>query len=143
MIHISWPRMVPAVLISVACFGWAGTMAERQLSGSVGMELDHFIPREKWEVTGLTKLTGPEQQTLANEITGLVGAVQVREAGASAPKDRSQWRSLQRRMSKEEVRKLLGEPTRISVSRFFEVWNYSGGSVTFDGKGRVDSWSEP
>src|SRR3974390_738669 len=131
MIHISWRRIVPAVLISVACFGWAGTTSERQLSGSVGMELGHLIPREKWEVTGLTKLTGPEQQSLANEITGLIGTAQFRDTGASASKDRSQWRSLQRHMSKEEVRKLLGEPTRVSVSRFFEVWNYSGGSVTF------------
>ena len=49
---------------------------------------------------------------------------------------------LHRSMSKDEVRKLLGEPDRVSVSRFFESWEYSGGSVTFDGKGRVDSRGE-
>jgi hypothetical protein len=45
-------------------------------------------------------------------------------------------------MSKDDVRKLLGEPRSVSVSRFYELWYYSGGSVTFDGKGRVDSWTE-
>ena len=33
---------------------------------------------------------------------------------------------LHRSMSKDEVRKLLGEPDRVSVSRFFESWEYSG-----------------
>jgi len=45
-------------------------------------------------------------------------------------------------MSKDDVRKLLGEPVRVSVSRFYESWYYLGGTVTFTGKGRVDSWSE-
>jgi hypothetical protein len=45
-------------------------------------------------------------------------------------------------MSKDDVKKLLGEPMRVSVSKFYEVWDYTGGSVTFDGKGHVDSWSE-
>jgi hypothetical protein len=45
-------------------------------------------------------------------------------------------------MTKDEVRKLLGEPDKVSVSRFYEAWEYSGGDVMFDGKGRVDSWSE-
>ena len=117
-------------------------MAASRLPDSVGGELDHLIPREKWEVTGLNRLTVPEQQTLANEIAGLLGAARSAETGASAQKDKSQWRQLQRRMSKDDVRKLLGEPVRISVSKFFEAWDYSGGNVTFDGKGRVDSWSE-
>jgi len=46
-------------------------------------------------------------------------------------------------MSKDDVKKLLGEPDRVSVSRFFESWYLGGGSVTFDGKGHVDFWSEP
>jgi hypothetical protein len=45
-------------------------------------------------------------------------------------------------MSKDDVRKLLGEPMRVSVSKFSEAWDYAGGSVTFDGKGHVDSWNE-
>jgi len=65
------------------------------------------------------------------------------QSSAPAAKERSQWRQLKRRMSKDDVKKLLGEPERVSVSRFFESWYYGGGSVTFDGKGKVDFWSEP
>jgi hypothetical protein len=117
-------------------------MAASRPSHGVEVELDHLIPREQWEVTGLNKLTVPEQQTLANEITGLLGAARSAETCVSAQKDRSQWRKLQRRMSKDDVRKLLGEPMRVSVSKFSEAWDYAGGSVTFDGKGHVDSWNE-
>jgi outer membrane protein assembly factor BamE (lipoprotein component of BamABCDE complex) len=59
-----------------------------------------------------------------------------------AQSDRTAWRSLHRKMSKDDVRKLLGEPRRVSVSRFYEAWDYPRGTVIFDGKGRLDSWSE-
>lgn len=65
------------------------------------------------------------------------------QSSAPARIDRSQWRKLRRKMSKDDVKKLLGEPDRVSVSRFFESWYLGGGSVTFDGKGHVDFWSEP
>ena len=66
------------------------------------------------------------------------------QAGAPAVKDKSQWRKLHRRMSKDEVRNLLGEPLSITVSRYCEAWAYIGsGSVTFDNKGRLDYWLEP
>jgi outer membrane protein assembly factor BamE (lipoprotein component of BamABCDE complex) len=45
-------------------------------------------------------------------------------------------------MSQDEVKKLLGEPPKVSVSRFYATWYYLGGTVTFDGKGRLDSWTE-
>jgi outer membrane protein assembly factor BamE (lipoprotein component of BamABCDE complex) len=57
--------------------------------------------------------------------------------------DKSQWRKLQRGMSKDDVKKLLGEPGKISVSKYYEFWYYAGGSATFDSKGRLDSWNEP
>lgn len=119
--------------------------AASRMARSSESQLDHLIPREKWAGAGLDKLTTEEQQNLAGEITALLGS------GVSAPerapmpaaKDRSQWRSLKRHMSKDEVRKRLGKPERISTSRFYESWEYLGGSVTFDNKGRVDFWSEP
>ena len=64
------------------------------------------------------------------------------QAATPAQADRAQWRSLHRKMSKDEVRKLLGEPRRVSVSRFYEAWDYPRGTVIFDGKGRLDAWSE-
>jgi hypothetical protein len=144
MIHDSWRKLVTALFFSfIAYLATGGTLTANRLTHSATVELDHLIPREKWAGTGLDKLTAAEQQTLADEITGLLGAAPSTQSSTPAGKDRSQWRMLHRRMSKDEVRKLLGEPDRVSVSRFFESWDYSGGSVTFDGKGRVDSWSEP
>jgi outer membrane protein assembly factor BamE (lipoprotein component of BamABCDE complex) len=61
---------------------------------------------------------------------------------SSAQNDRAPWRQLKRHMSKDDVRKLLGEPARISVSRFDEEWDYPRGTIMFDGKGRLDAWSE-
>jgi hypothetical protein len=143
MIHISWRRQVAAFLFtSVALFAWGGTPAASSPSGSIAVELDHLIPRGQWEIAGLNKLTAGEQLKLAGEITGLLGAAQSDQAGAPVQKDRTQWRSLRRHMSKDDVRKLLGEPRRVSVSRFYESWDYMGGTVIFDGKGRLDAWSE-
>jgi outer membrane protein assembly factor BamE (lipoprotein component of BamABCDE complex) len=64
------------------------------------------------------------------------------QASLAPTYDRTQWRKLHRHMSKDEVKNLLGDPDTISVSRFAEVWSYLRGSVTFDGKGRLDMWTE-
>ena len=104
--------------------------------------LDQLIPREKWDEAGLNKLTVPEQQRLAGDITLLLATAQTAENSTAGTKDRSQWRKLQRHMTKDDVRKLLGEPKAISVSKFAESWYYVDGNVTYDGKGRLDMWSE-
>jgi outer membrane protein assembly factor BamE (lipoprotein component of BamABCDE complex) len=69
-------------------------------------------------------------------------ATQSTESATPAQSDRTPWRNLHRKMSKDDVRKLLGEPLRVSVSRFYEAWDYPRGTVIFDGKGRLDAWSE-
>jgi hypothetical protein len=143
MLHDSWRKLVAALFFSLIAFiaSGAGLAATDSLTPQQ-VELDHVIPRDKWAGTGLDKLTAAEQQTLADEITGLLGAARSTQSSAPTGKDRSQWRTLERHMTKDEVRKLLGEPDKVSVSRFYEAWEYSGGDVMFDGKGRVDSWSE-
>jgi hypothetical protein len=142
MSHFSCSRLVAALILSSSVyFIWDCTLAATRTSASAEVELDHLIPREKWTGTGLNKLTVTEQQTLAEEITALLGATRSTES-AAAGKDRSQWRMLKRHMSKDDVRKLLGEPVRVSVSRFYESWDFFGGTVIFDGKDRVDSWTE-
>lgn len=129
-------------LVFAVCFALCGALASTRPTRGAGVQLDQLIPREKWTGTGLDKLTVPEQEKLAGEITSLLGAAQSTPGNAPVGKDRSQWRKLQRKMSKDDVKKLLGEPLRVSVSRFYESWDYFGGTVTFDGKGRVDFWSE-
>jgi len=133
-------------LFTMLLFGFAvyvvsdGTLAASRLARpDVG--LDQLIPREKWTGTGLGKLTEPEQQKLASEITVLLDEQRTKNDILTG-KDRSQWRKLQRRMSKDDVRKLLGEPFRVSASRYCEYWEYLDGTVTFDSKGHVDFWSE-
>jgi hypothetical protein len=50
-------------------------------------------------------------------------------------------------MTKDEVRKLMGEPDKINVySLIGEVWHYGypgGGIINFSKDGLVESWSEP
>ena len=143
MMHVSWSRRVTALFFSfVVCFVLGETFAASGLTHTTQAELDHLIPRDKWEGSGLNKLTPAEQQTLADEITALLGTARSTQSSAPPAKDRSQWRMLQRHMSKDDVKKLLGEPTKVSVSRFYESWYYLSGTVTFDGKGRLDSWTE-
>jgi hypothetical protein len=142
MIHLSWRRWLTAFFVCVAaCFLLGGVFAASKHTQTVE-GLDHVIPREKWAGAGLDKLTAIEQQTLADDITSLLATAHTAEQRTSPTKDRTQWRKLQRQMSKDDVRKLLGEPDTISVSRFSESWYYVGGNVTFNSKGHVDMWSE-
>lgn len=141
MMHVTWPRLVVALSVSVAvCFALVGAFAASEHTQS-SQGLDQLIPRERWAGAGLDKLTAGEQQALAEDISSLV-ASRTAESGGAAGKDRSQWRKLQRHMTKDDVRKLLGEPGLVSVSRFSESWYYAGGTVTFNGKGRLDLWTE-
>ena len=57
------------------------------------------------------------------------------------------WRSLKHRMSKDDVRRILGEPERITEFSLGSesTWYYGyplGGQLTFYGD-RLSSWSEP
>lgn len=143
MIYGPWPKMLTALLFGFAVyFISGGTLAARRLPHPTNVALDQLIPREYWTGTGLDKLTAPEQQTLAGEITALLQDTPPAQNAVPGGKDRSQWRKLQKHMSKDDVRKLLGEPFRVSVSRYYEYWEYVGGTVLFDGKGHLDFWSE-
>jgi hypothetical protein len=138
--------LASALLAPIACVALAAAPAMTSLTRPSPTPLDQLIPQDKWNATGLTKLTATEQQTLATEITTLLGARQSQstETPNATPtfKDRTQWRKLQRHMSKDDVKKLLGDPFRVSVSHYYESWDYLGGTVTFDSKGHLDFWSE-
>ncbi len=58
------------------------------------------------------------------------------------------WRKLAIGMTREQVRRLLGEPDEVSYLSYLEIWDYSARckascSVTFDEQGRVESWKSP
>jgi hypothetical protein len=50
-------------------------------------------------------------------------------------------------MTKDEVRKLLGEPGKIqtfgTAGAFWYYPDFGGGRVKFGGQGTVESWSKP
>ncbi|MBN1892334.1 MAG: outer membrane protein assembly factor BamE [Clostridiales bacterium] len=61
--------------------------------------------------------------------------------------DKRIWRKLKRGMSEDEVRDILGEPSRVTVLGRTTVWYYEGstivgGDVTFSDD-NLSSWSEP
>ena len=140
----SWRKLSSALVFSlVTCFAALAALAAGRHARSPEIQLDTLIPRDKWAGAGLDKLSAAEQQTLAEDITGLLASPPSSQNVTPPAKDRSQWRQLRRRMSQDEVKKLLGEPDRVSVSRFYDSWYYRSGSVTFNSKGHVDLWSEP
>jgi hypothetical protein len=139
--NFSTTKSVSILLIVVFCLLSAATLAARKHT-QTSEGLDRLIPRDKWAGAGLDKLTASEQQSLADDIASLLASSHTATKEFIAAKDRTQWRKLQRHMTKDDVKKLLGEPDTVSVSRFLESWYYAGGTVTFDSKGRVDMWTE-
>jgi uncharacterized protein YchJ len=140
MMQISGRSFVIAFLVGTMAYFVLVSASAANTQSIAG--LDQLISREKWDEAGLNKLTVAEQQTLAGDITLLLAAAQTTENRTAGTENRSQWRRLQRHMTKDDVRKLLGEPKGISVSKFAESWYYVDGTVTYNGKGRLDMWSE-
>jgi hypothetical protein len=69
----------------------------------------------------------------------------VEKSVPSVPPERSSWRQLSKGLSCEQVRSLLGEPSRISggdVEFWYYNQNFSSGSLMFI-RSRLDSWREP
>lgn len=69
-------------------------------------------------------------------------------ASPATPKwrDVSLWRGLSHGMSKDDVKRILGERGKISDLGFHVTWDYNypfGGNVTFGQDGTLQSWSEP
>ena len=58
-------------------------------------------------------------------------------------KDIGLWRKLNRQMSKDQVRQLLGEPTRIEDGGVLVFWHYGYGRVTFRENGSIYGFNEP
>jgi len=57
--------------------------------------------------------------------------------------DLEDWAKLRRKMNKDTVRVLLGDPLRVSGAGQ-EVWSFPfGGSVTFASDGKLESWQVP
>lgn len=62
-------------------------------------------------------------------------------------KGKGKWRSLQKGMTKQQVRQILGEPPKIDTGFSIDIWYYPdimGGTVTFSNDSNtLSAWSEP
>jgi outer membrane protein assembly factor BamE (lipoprotein component of BamABCDE complex) len=58
-------------------------------------------------------------------------------------KNRANWRALEKGMTMNEVRSLLGEPPQVIESGITLTWWYATGNVIFDDGGKVRGWGEP
>jgi len=55
----------------------------------------------------------------------------------------SSWKKLLSGMSHEDVRKILGEPSRTKGGDSFETWNYPNSGYVMFKHGKVFRWSDP
>ena len=115
-----------------------------------------LAPQKKYKIIPGTNIKVPKDST-AEEMEEIrlihqnqtVPAVDRRPVGGSRPNWRSvsHWRNLKREMSKEEVRRILGEPRKVDEYGFMTKWYYGGylssANVSFDQSGLLKSWSEP
>ncbi len=86
-------------------------------------------------IAELERLIAPSQSAASGK-----GSTQVPVA---APwREIANWRRLRENMNYDAVRRILGEPDRVSGGNI-AFWRYpNGGQVTFH-SGRVSSWTEP
>jgi outer membrane protein assembly factor BamE (lipoprotein component of BamABCDE complex) len=88
-------------------------------------------------------------QSLERRVTALENRVTQLERGSQPAQSRpaqqtsNPWRRLQTNMTTDQVKNLLGEPTRVANIGGY-IWYYPNfGTVNFNSSNRVRSWSEP
>ena len=83
-------------------------------------------------------------ETRISELERVLVGELLSEGPVGKSEEISAWRKLRRGMSREEVKRLLGEAENISVSAYAEIWRYErGGFAWFNANGQLDSWDEP
>lgn len=86
-----------------------------------------------------------EITNLKNRISELEKEKVKQRAKTGNYKVRANWLLLEKGMTKEQVKELLGEPGKV-LSGFGAYWYYPdsfGGKVEFDDNEKVTGWSEP
>jgi outer membrane protein assembly factor BamE (lipoprotein component of BamABCDE complex) len=61
----------------------------------------------------------------------------------NAWKSISSWKKLASGMSHDDVKKILGEPSRERGGDYFETWNYPNSGYVMFRYGKVFRWTEP
>ncbi len=106
--------------------------------GDEDMSVDTYRALVRWEVAW----SGFPDEAAENTKSQLPSA-----QSEALWKNKAKWRQLSRGDSRDSVRELLGEPTKVDqLGSGRAVWYYgypSGGEVWFDRSGEVQSWTEP
>jgi len=134
-------KSVSAILILFLFFivvpgqAWAQQAKLADLQRRVG-KLEQLVGQLQREVADLQSQTQGRQQ----QAQPVVPKSNWHELGS--------WRRLQRGMTMDQVRQLLGEPERVDAEPVFIYWKWGepvfGGSVYFGvDTNRVAGWSEP
>ncbi len=94
------------------------------------------------------RVAGLEQRVLDLEAVINAQTSRVQPAHATALwRNLANWRRLQRGMSMDQVRALLGEPHRVETIAIATTWYWGDApetaDVVFDDRGRLAAWSEP
>lgn len=116
-----------AVVIGVAVL-WPHTSYAQSLEDRV-QDLERRVQQLESKQTGRPAISAPAPG-----------------GGPDAWRGQTNWRTLKRGMSQDEVRRILGEPHKVDAFRSFMVWQYGvgvGATVNFDDRGGVTGWSEP
>lgn len=114
------------------------TLTANRLLGAQDKTLAERVSNLEMQVSDLNSRVLQLEKQLSTKSTG------GREINQNIPAGKTAWRTLQKGMTKDQVRKILGEPIDIDMYSSFEVWHYKESShVQFDASGYVDGWNEP
>jgi hypothetical protein len=113
--------------------------------GDESMNVDLYRRAASWEISwsGFSPASAPEPAApSAHSIPP------PKPVSPARPRwrDVSLWRGLNHGISQDDVKRILGEPEKVSDLGFQITWYYGyplGGEVTFGKDGRLASWSEP
>lgn len=122
-----------AVILAFGCVAVSSTLAKAQSTGEplLTLRVDSLERRVNELERRLAALESPTRTDTGRN-----------QPSTGNPRDIANWRRLRAGMSYDDVREILGEPTRINGGGV-AFWSYPrGGQVSFV-SGRVSSWQEP
>jgi predicted component of type VI protein secretion system len=112
-------------------------------------QLEKQVQELKLRLNNLeTKTSASAQQRHAavSQSDGSRPTASVQQAPVASKTDMKvleKWRSLEKGMSPDQVRAVLGEPQKTQTNNTFSYWDYANqGSLTF-AHGRLNGWTEP
>ena len=124
-------RLLLVIALAVASFP-STAFGQAKSAADLLQQIDSLERRIEVLERRLAQLESPSRAEPARDRTPIGNA-----------RDIANWRKLRRGMSMQAVRELLGEPSKVSASVTFTIWDYPNfSSVTFDDD-RVTAWSEP